>query len=582
MLLLIKIFRFLMPYKIYIVLVIIFTFIQAMSELYLPTLMANIVDIGIVNGDTAYILKVGGFMLLFALIATISLIISSYLSAKVASSYSRDLRSKVFTRVENFSLSEFDQVGTASLITRTTNDIIQIERVTIMMLRMMLRAPMLFIGGIIMAISKDARLSLLIVFVIPVLLVLIFIVSKKAMPLFKLVQKKLDKINLIVREGLTGIRVIRAFNQKKHEDQRFNKANTNLRDTAIKVNKIIASIMPLMMLIMNLSIIAVVWFGSIRIDSGNMQVGDLMAFIQYIMQILFSLIMLSMIFVMIPRASASADRINEVLDIVPRMKDVDKDKFARQSKRNGKGYLEFKDVSFSYEGAEKPVIQNISFSVAPNEVTAIIGGTGSGKSTLIKLIPRLYDVTKGSILVNGIDIQNMAQKELRAKIGMIPQKITLFSGTIAENIRYGKEDASREEIKRAAEIAQAMEFISTMEDGMDSVISQGGTNLSGGQKQRVAIARALVRKPDIYIFDDSFSALDYNTDTRLRAALKKEVQDATTIIVAQRVTTIMNADRILVLDEGKIVGIGTHGELIKNCRVYNEIVSSQLSKEELA
>ena len=571
-----------MPYKIPILLVIMFTFFQAISELYLPTLMADIVDIGIVNGDTTYILKIGALMLLFALIATICLIASSYLSAKVASFYSRDLRSKVFTRVESFSLAEFDQVGTASLITRTTNDITQIERVTIMMLRMMLRAPMLLIGGIIMAVSRDARLSWIIVFVIPILLVIIFIVSKRAMPLFKLVQEKLDKINLVVREGLTGIRVIRAFNRKKYEDNRFNESNIDLRNTAIKVNKIMAAIMPLMMLIMNMSIISVVWFGSIRIDSGNMQVGDLMAFIQYIMQILFSLIMVSMIFVMIPRASASADRINEVLDIIPNMEDGEIDQNIDLNKEKKKGYLEFKDVSFSYADAEQPVIKNISFDTGPNEVTAIIGGTGSGKSTLIKLIPRLYDITEGSILINGVDIRSMTQKELRSKIGIIPQKAVLFSGTIADNIRYGKEDATDEEIKQAAEVSQATEFISTMEDGFDSIIAQGGTNLSGGQKQRLAIARALVRKPEIYIFDDSFSALDFNTDAKLRAALKKEIKGSTFIIVAQRVSTIMNANRILVLDEGKIAGIGRHCELIKSCEIYKEIVSSQLSEEELA
>ena len=419
-------------------------------------------------------------------------------------------------------------------------------------------------------------------FVIPILLVIIFIVSKRAMPLFKLVQEKLDKINLVVREGLTGIRVIRAFNRKKYEDNRFNESNIDLRNTAIKVNKIMAAIMPLMMLIMNMSIISVVWFGSIRIDSGNMQVGDLMAFIQYIMQILFSLIMVSMIFVMIPRASASADRINEVLDIIPNMEDGEIDQNIDLNKEKKKGYLEFKDVSFSYADAEQPVIKNISFDTGPNEVTAIIGGTGSGKSTLIKLIPRLYDITEGSILINGVDIRSMTQKELRSKIGIIPQKAVLFSGTIADNIRYGKEDATDEEIKQAAEVSQATEFISTMEDGFDSIIAQGGTNLSGGQKQRLAIARALVRKPEIYIFDDSFSALDFNTDAKLRAALKKEIKGSTFIIVAQRVSTIMNANRILVLDEGKIAGIGRHCELIKSCEIYKEIVSSQLSEEELA
>ena len=575
----IRLFKFLIPYRTSIFFIILLTFTQAISEVFLPTLMADIVDIGIVNGDTTYIMQVGGKMLLIALIATISIITSNYLSAKVASSFSRDLRSKVFKRVESFSLTEFNKIGTASLITRTTNDITQVERVTIMMLRLMLRAPMLLIGSVIMAITRDVKLSLFIVFIVPILILLVIIISKKSMPLFKSMQKKLDKINLIVREGLTGIRVIRAFNRIGYENTRFNKANIDLKDTAIRVNKIMAITMPLMMLIMNMSIVIIVWFGSIRINSGDMLVGDLMAFIQYIMQILFSLIMVSMIFVMIPRASASADRIIEVLDITPSIVDEDKGIKGIGKKR---GYLEFKNVSFSYPGAEKPAIENISFLAKPGEITAIIGGTGSGKSTLIKLIPRLYDVTKGSILLNDIDIRQMSQKDLRFKIGIVPQKAVLFSGTIAENISYGREDASIEEITRVAEISQAMEFISEMDAGLEANISQGGTNLSGGQKQRLAIARALIKKPEIYIFDDSFSALDYNTDAKLRKALREETQEAGIIIVAQRVTTIMNANTIIVLDEGKIAGIGNHDALVKDCGVYREIVSSQLSKEELA
>ena len=566
-----RLLKFLRPYRISIFLIIILTFTQAISEVFLPTLMADIVDIGIVNGDTGYILRVGAVMILVALIATISIITSNYLSAKVASSYSRDLRTKVFRRVASFSLAEFDRIGTASLITRTTNDITQMERITIMGLRLMLRAPMLLIGSIIMAITRDVKLSLFIVFIVPLLIVIVIIISKKSMPLFKSMQEKLDKINLIVREGLTGIRVIRAFNRISHENQRFNKANIDLKDTAIRVNKIMAITMPLMMLIMNMSIIIIVWFGSIRINTGEMLVGDLMAFIQYIIQILFSLIMVSMIFIMIPRASASANRVIEVLDITPSIVDkgIDKNIAAKEKKR---GYLEFKNVSFKYEGAERAAIENISFTAEPGKITAIIGGTGSGKSTLIKLIPRLYDVTEGSILLNGVDIRHMSQKDLRSKMGIIPQKSMLFSGTIAENIRYGKEDATIEEITHAAEIAQAMEFISEMEDGIESKISQGGTNLSGGQKQRLAIARALVKKPEIYIFDDSFSALDYNTDAKLRRALRETTHKAAIIIVAQRVTTIRKADTIIVLDEGKIAGIGNHDSLIRNCEVYRDCI----------
>ncbi len=446
-----------------------------------------------------------------------------------------------------------------------------------MMLRMMISAPMMCIGGIIMAVSKDAKLSLVIIVVMPILAMAIGIIGKKGMPLFKMMQLKIDKLNLVLRENLTGIRVIRAFNRIDHEKKRFDKANLDLTNTAIKVNKIMAALMPIMMVVLNFTTIAVVWFGGIRIDNGSMQVGDLMAFIQYVMQIMFSLIMVSMMFILIPRASASAVRINEVLDTVSEINDGDNTKSS-----NKKGYIEFKDVTFNYPGAEKPALSNISFSAKPGETTAIIGGTGSGKSTLISLIPRFYDVSGGSILVNGIDIREMTQEDLRLKVGFVPQKAVLFSGTIADNIRYGKENASYEEVKHAAEIAQASDFISNMKDGFESVISQGGTNVSGGQKQRLSIARALVRRPEIYVFDDSFSALDFKTDAKLRAALKKETGKSTVIIVAQRVSTVMNADRIIVLDDGQIAGIGNHKELLNTCDVYREIVSSQLSEEELA
>lgn len=573
----IKLFKFLKPYAASIAVILILVFFQSLSELYLPTLMSNIVDTGIVNGDTNYILKIGGFMLLVAAGGTICTILASFLSSKVATGFSKDLRKNVFSRVESYSLQEFDKIGASSLITRTTNDITQIQQVLVMMLRMMISAPMMCIGGIIMAVSKDAKLSLVIIVVMPILAMAIGIIGKKGMPLFKMMQLKIDKLNLVLRENLTGIRVIRAFNRIDHEKKRFDKANLDLTNTAIKVNKIMAALMPIMMVVLNFTTIAVVWFGGIRIDNGSMQVGDLMAFIQYVMQIMFSLIMVSMMFILIPRASASAVRINEVLDTVSEINDGDNTKSS-----NKKGYIEFKDVTFNYPGAEKPALSNISFSAKPGETTAIIGGTGSGKSTLISLIPRFYDVSGGSILVNGIDIREMTQEDLRLKVGFVPQKAVLFSGTIADNIRYGKENASYEEVKHAAEIAQASDFISNMKDGFESVISQGGTNVSGGQKQRLSIARALVRRPEIYVFDDSFSALDFKTDAKLRAALKKETGKSTVIIVAQRVSTVMNADRIIVLDDGQIAGIGNHKELLNNCDVYREIVSSQLSEEELA
>ena len=590
----IKLLKNLKPYTLLIIGVIGFVFLQSLSELYLPTLMSDIVDIGVVKGDINYIIRTGGWMILFAILAMISSVLGSYLAAKVATGFGRDLRTKVFTKVESFSLEEFDEKGTASLIIRTTNDITQIQRLVFTMLRMFLRAPLIFIGGIIMAVSKDAKLSLVFMVILPILSIIIFFVAKKSMSLFKSMQIKLDKLNLVLREYLTGIRVIRAFDREVYEKKKFHKANLNLTETAIKVNKLMAILMPLMILILNLTIVAIIWFGSIRIESGGMQVGDLMAFIQYASRIMFSLIMVSMIFIMLPRAAVSANRINEVLEVKPKIKDpvilkdnkleVEKNGLKSESYRSEKdkrGYLEFDKVSFCYQGAEEPVLKNISFRANPGELTAIIGSTGSGKSTLINLIPRFYDVTSGRILTDGVDIRELTQEKLRAKIGLVPQKAVLFTGTIAENISFGNNNLSRDEIIRAAEIAQAAEFISTMKQGYDSPIAQGGTNLSGGQKQRLAIARALAKHPEIYIFDDSFSALDFKTEAKLRVAIKKEIKNATALVIAQRVTTVMDADQIIVLDEGKIVGIGKHQELIKTCKVYREIVASQLSEEEL-
>ncbi|MEH7548672.1 ABC transporter ATP-binding protein [Neobacillus vireti] len=573
-----KLIKYLKPYQIPIYLVLVLVLLQSLSELYLPTLMSDIVDKGVVTGDSHYIWKIGGFMLLVAAGGMICSIAASFFSAKAASGFGRLLRSKVFSHVGNFSLSEFDKLGTASLITRTTNDITQIQQVMIMMLRMMAAAPMMCIGGIIMAYSKDAKLTLVLAVAIPFLITAIVVIARKGIPLFKAMQVKLDKLNRVLRENLTGIRVIRSFNRVEHEKKRFDEANWDLTQTAIKVNKIMAAMMPIMMVVLNLTTVAIIWFGSHRISNGHMEVGDMMAFIQYAMQIMFSFIMLSMMFVMIPRASVSAVRINEVLETVADIKDP----ASAASIEGEKGHVEFRDVTFSYPGAEMPAISNISFSMHPGEVTAIIGGTGSGKSTLINLIPRFYDVDSGHVLVDGVDVREMTQEQLRQKIGFIPQQAVLFTGTISENIRYGKEDASDEEVHHAAEIAQANEFISSMPEGFDSIIAQGGTNVSGGQKQRLSIARALVRKPEIYIFDDSFSALDFKTDAKLRAALKKETVDSAVLIVAQRVSTIMDSDRIIVLDDGKVSGIGTHKDLMESCSVYREIVMSQLSEEEIA
>lgn len=574
----VKLFKFLKPYKVSILVILILTLIQSLSQLYLPTLMSDIVDTGIVQGNIHYILRIGSLMLLVAAGSAVCTILVSFIASKTAVAFSKILRSKIFTQVEGYSLHEFDKIGTASLITRTTNDITQVQQVLVVILRMMLSAPMMAIGGIIMAVSKDATLSLIFVFVIPLLTMGIYLVMSKSIPLFKVMQVKLDKLNLVLRENLTGIRVIRAFNRISHEKKRFNEANFDLTNTAIKVNKIMATLMPMMMLVMNFTTIAIVWFGGIRVNNGDMQVGDMMAFIQYATQIMFSLIMVSFMFILIPRAEASAVRINEVLDTVPEIKDAAEVKKADAMR----GFVEFKDVTFSYPGAEQPAISNISFSAQPGEITAIIGGTGSGKSTLINLIPRFYDIDSGSILIDGVDVREITQESLRAKIGFVSQKTVLFTGSISDNIRYGKEDATDEEIEKAAITAQATEFISNLKDGFDFVIAQGGTNISGGQKQRLSIARALVRRPEIYVFDDSFSALDFKTDARLRAALKKETLNSTVLIVAQRVSSVMDANRIIVLDDGKIAGIGTHKELLNTCEVYHEIVSSQLSEEELA
>ncbi|MGF6353338.1 ATP-binding cassette subfamily B multidrug efflux pump [Paenibacillus sp. 4624] len=573
-----KLFRMLKPYRIPIIFILALIFMQTMAELYLPTLMADIVNLGIVKGDVPYIWKIGGFMLLIAIGGTTCSIIASYLSSRTAGGFAKQLRSRVFRHVENFSLQEFDKLGTASLITRTTNDITQVQNVLTMMLRMMIMAPMMCIGGIFMAVSQDAKLSTIFLVVLPVLAGAIALIGSKGFPLFKQIQKKLDRLNLVLREQLTGIRVVRSFNRGEHERVRFNGANTELRDVSIKVNVLMATVMPVMMLVMNFSMIAILYFGGLRIDGGHMNIGSLIAFVQYAMQIMFSLIMVSMIFVMIPRASASAERINEVLDMQPDLSDPAQPR----TMKSMQGTIEFDHVTFRYPGAENAALSDISFTARSGETTAIIGGTGSGKTTLLSLIPRFYDVTEGTVRVNGTDVRELKQEELRSKIGFVPQKAVLFTGTVADNIRQGKDDASMDEVIHAARTAQAENFISEMKEGYDSLIAQGGNNVSGGQKQRLSIARALVRRPEIYIFDDSFSALDFKTDAKLRAALKSETTEAAVLIVAQRVSTVMDADRILVMDEGKIVGSGTHKELLENNEVYREIVSSQLTEEEIA
>jgi len=571
-----KLYKHLKPYAAMVAGVFIFVFLQTMGDLYLPRLMSEIINKGVMRGDTAVILQLGVRMLLVAALGAFCAIVSSYLSARAAVGFGTVLRNKVFRQVQSFSLHEFDRLGTATLITRTTNDITQIQNVTVMIMRMMISAPMMAIGGIIMATREDRQLVWVLAVAVPVLAIVVALIASRMIPLFRTVQAKVDRLNLILREKLTGVRVIRAFNREEYESQRFAGANDDLTENYIKVNRIMALMMPSIMLIMNLTSISILWFGGNLISQDKLDLGALSAFTQYAMQIMFSILMMAVMFIMVPRAQAAADRINEVIELTPGITGpAEENNFF-----SAKGLLEFRDVTFSYHGAEKPVLQGISFTAGPGEVTAIIGSTGSGKSTLINLIPRFYDVDSGSILIDGVDIRGMSQKELRAKIGFVPQNAVLFSGTIADNIRFGNEKATPEEIRQAADIAQATEFISAK--GFDAIIAQGGTNVSGGQKQRLAIARALVRKPEIYIFDDSFSALDYKTDARLRAALRKEIGEATVIIVTQRVATIRDADRIIVLDKGKIAGMGTHQELLKTCDVYKEIVSSQLTEEEIA
>lgn len=574
----VKLLRFLKPYRSLLVLVLVLAFGQTAANLYLPNLMADIVNNGIAKFNTNYIWSTGRIMVLVAIGGTLCAVVGIFYSSQVATGMVKAIRARIFNKVQGFSLHEFDTVSTASLITRTTNDTTQVQQVMVMILNMLITAPITLVVGIILALNQDVGLSWILVVIMPVLVAIIIVLLIKAIPLFTAMQERLDKLNLILGENLTGVRVVRAFNREKQEEQRFDQANRDVTDIAIRVNQMIASMMPVMMLMINLSSVAIIWFGSLRVDAGKLQIGAMFAFLQYATQILFALLMVALMFIMVPRAEASATRINEVLEMEPEINDPEEAKEATQQR----GYVEFQDVTFSYLGAEKPALSNISFSASPGRVTAIIGGTGSGKSTLVNLIPRFYDVDSGRILVDSVETREMSQEHLRAKIGFVPQKAVLFTGTVNDNLRYGKEDASDDEIRHAADVAQASEFITRMPEGFDSLIAQGGTNVSGGQMQRLSIARALVRKPEIYVFDDTFSALDFKTDAKLRAALKGETRDATVLIVAQRVSTVIDADQIIVLDEGRVAGIGTHRELMKTCEVYSGIVSSQLSAAEIA
>lgn len=574
-----KLSKYLVPYIGMIFCAVALLFLQAQCDLALPDYMADIVNTGVMSGNNNYILKTGVTMILVTLLGTVASITVGYFAAMVAASVSRDLRSNIFKKVEAFSNSEYDKFSTASLITRTTNDITQIQTLLVLMIRMIFYAPILGFGGIIKAISSSKSMTWIIGVAVISLIGVIMILFSVVMPKFKIVQKLIDRLNLVVRENLEGMLVIRAFNTQKFEENRFDKANTDLTSTNLFVNRAMSMMMPAMMLIMNIVTVIIVWVGANQVSSFKMDIGDMMAYMQYAMQIIMAFLMMAVMFIMIPRASVSADRIAEVLNTDASILDpAEPVNFNEDFKPN----IEFRNVNFCYPGGQDNVLHNINFTAKAGETTAIIGSTGSGKSTLVNLIMRFYDVTSGDILIDGKDIRTVNRKTLRNKIGYVPQKSVLFSGTIKSNLYYADKNSTMENIEKASSVAQATEFIASKEEGYDTVIAEGGTNVSGGQKQRLSIARALVKNAKVYIFDDSFSALDLKTDEKLRAALKKETAGSTIILVAQRIGTIMNAEQIIVIDNGSIVGIGTHRDLLKNCEVYNQIARSQLSEEELA
>ena len=566
------------PYRLQIVIVLVLVLVQVIANLYLPTLNADIINNGVITGDTAYILKVGGLMLGITLIYVLAAIAAVYWGSKISMGLGRDTRGSLFRRVQSFSQAEVNKFGPPSLITRTTNDVQQVQMVVLMMLNVVVAAPLTAIGGIIMALRLNVPLSAVILVAIPIMGVFIGLVMTRAIPLFMSMQKKIDRINQVTREFLSGVRVIRAFDRTVYEGQRFDVANEDLTTTTLKVGRLFALMFPTLTVILNLSTVAIMWFGGKQIADGSMPIGDLTAFLTYIVQILFAVLMATIMFVMVPRAAVSAQRIMEVLDTQPTIADPQRP----VTDVAEAGNVEFRDVEFRYPGAEEPVLSGISFTARPGETTAIVGSTGSGKTTLISLIPRFYEVTGGGVLVDGTDVRELAQQDLWRRIGLVPQKSFLFSGTVADNLRHGDQKAADEELWRHLEIAQGREFVEAMPEQLEAPVAQGGANVSGGQRQRLAIARALAKRAKIQIYDDSFSALDFTTDARLRAALHKHTADATVIIVAQRVGTIMHADQIIVLEDGTIAGIGTHGELLETSETYREIVTSQFGVEGVA
>ncbi|WP_285778432.1 ABC transporter ATP-binding protein [Microtetraspora sp. NBRC 13810] len=569
---------YLRPYARPIALVVLLQLVQTLATLYLPTLNADIIDNGVVRGDTGYIVRVGGVMVAITLVQIVCAIGAVYFGARTAMALGRDLRGDLFDQVQSFSAREVGRFGAPSLITRTTNDVQQIQMLTVMSFTMMVTAPIMCVGGIAMALHQNVRLSSLLLVIVPVLGVIVSLIVRRMRPLYRSVQENIDTVNRVLREQITGVRVIRAFVRDRYERERFAGANTDLMDVSMRAGRLMSMMFPAVMLVVNASSVAVVWFGGHLIAGGDMQIGALTAFLSYLMQILMAVMMATFMFVMVPRAEVCAERIQEVLgtesSVVPPAEPV--------TPGERRGELELSGVEFRYPGAEEPVLRDVSFRAGPGRTTAVIGSTGSGKSTLLGLVPRLFDVTGGSVRVDGVDVTELDPAAMAETIGLVPQKPYLFSGTVASNLRYGRPEATDEELWHALEIAQARDFVEEMEGGLEAPIAQGGSNVSGGQRQRLAIARALVRRPLIYLFDDSFSALDYATDARLRAALAAETGDATVVIVAQRVSTIRDADLIVVLDEGRVVGTGTHTELMRANETYREIVLSQLTEQEAA
>ncbi|CAL9273868.1 MULTISPECIES: ABC transporter ATP-binding protein [Streptomyces] len=569
---------YLRPYRKPIALLVALQFVQTCASLYLPTLNADIIDNGVVMGDTGYILGYGALMIAISLVQVVGNVGAVYFGARTAAALGRDLRAAVFDRVQSFSAREVGGFGAPSLITRTTNDVQQVQMLALMTFTLMVSAPIMCVGGIVMALGLDVPLSGVLVGVVPVLAICVTLIVRRLRPLFRAMQERLDTVNRVLREQITGNRVIRAFVRDEYEQQRFRKANADLTEVSLGTGNLLALMFPVVMTVVNLSSIAVVWFGAHRIDSGGMQIGDLTAFLAYLMQIVMSVMMATFMFMMVPRAEVCAERVQEVLGT--RSSVVPPEAPVTELRRHG--HLELRGAGFRYPGAEEPVLRNVELVARPGETTAVIGSTGSGKSTLLSLVPRLVDATEGEVLVDGVDVRTLDPKVLARVVGLVPQKPYLFAGTVATNLRYGNPDATDEELWHALEVAQAREFVSALEGGLDAPISQGGTNVSGGQRQRLAIARTLVQRPEIYLFDDSFSALDYATDAALRAELGRETAEATVVIVAQRVATIRDADRIIVLDEGRVVGVGRHHELMADNETYREIVLSQLTEAEAA